>query len=86
MKTETRILRMEAMIGLWDNILDLIAENRKLKREIKRLKAFPPVSVNANQLDLAMQCAELKAELEMERNKKAYCPNCGQEIDWSDAK
>lgn len=46
------------------NQLDYIAENQRLKKEIEHLKAFPPVSVRVDVLDLALQCAELKAELE----------------------
>lgn len=45
------------------NQLDYIAENQRLREEIERLKAFPPVSVRADVIDLALQCAELKAEL-----------------------
>ncbi len=60
------------------NQLDYIAENQRLREEIERLKAFPPVSVRANVLDLALQCAELKAELEKVTEKQQKkCSMCG---------
>lgn len=60
----------------------------KLQKVLKRHGKFVPridflKSINREQLEIIR---ELKAELEMERNKKAYCPNCGQALDWSDVK
>ena len=52
------------------NQLDYIAENQRLREEIERLKAFPPVSVRADVIDLALQCAELKAELKKKVTEK----------------
>lgn len=60
----------------------------KLQKVLKRHGKFVPridflKSINREQLEIIR---ELKAELEMERSKKAYCPNCGQALDWSDVK
>lgn len=60
------------------NRLDYIAENQMLRKEIEHLKAFQSVSVRANVLDLALQCAELKAELEKVTEKQQKkCSMCG---------
>ena len=61
------------------NQLDYIAENQRLKKEIEYLKAFPLVSVQADALDLALQCAELKAELQQAKaERQEECSMCSE--------
>lgn len=61
------------------NRFDYIAENQRLREEIEHLKAFQSVSVRADLLDLALQCAEMKAKLEevsAERKEKCFMCDC----------
>ena len=94
MKTETRILRMEAMIGLWDNILDLIAENRKLKKELEQMNNPTTFVADVAQVrhgrwieqekytfGTMYDCSICGDRILDNGHEWNYCPNCGAKMD-----